>query len=274
MRAPTERAYHMTKVLHGRERRVERRTAYCVDDEIKARSVRTRLNVVLDGLGRVVDGSRTKTCDNRLIVCARGREHLCAERSRDLHRDMADTAGAPLHQYRFTGLQIRAINDPRLGRNESKGQRSCFAHRQTRWLMRKQIRVDRGVLRKRPLNATDAAGHSIYFVSNLKCAHAAANRVDHARHVDAKHQWQRMLRMARAACPDLRVERVQSARRNAHPHLALLRFRVRHLGELQGAVVTVEYEGLHEHSDVLYATGSGHGQVGENAMAACSLVIS
>jgi len=55
--------------------------------------------------------------------------------------------------------------------------------------MRKQVPADCGVLRERPLNAADAAGHSIYFVADHKCAHAGANRVDDPRHVDAKHQW-------------------------------------------------------------------------------------
>jgi NADPH:quinone reductase len=70
------------------------------------RPIRTRLNVVLDGLGRVVDGSRTKTCDNRLIVCARGREHLCAERSRDLRFDLVvDTVGGATLDASFAAVK-------------------------------------------------------------------------------------------------------------------------------------------------------------------------
>jgi hypothetical protein len=91
----------------------------------------------------------------------------------------------------------------------------------------------------------------MHLIANLERADSWPDRFDHPRHVDTQHQRQRMLRMVGAAGADLGIERIQTTGCNPHEHLTLRRARTGELGHFEGAVVTVEYESVHGHGDLL-----------------------
>jgi hypothetical protein len=158
---------------------------------------------------------------------------------------------AALDQHGLPSLQPRPVHDPRVGGDEGERQGGGFAHRQIRRLQREQVGVDGCVLGERPLNAANSAGHAVHLVTGLERTHARADRFNDARHVDTQHQRQRMLRVVGAAGANLGIERIQTAGRDPHEHLALRRARTGQFRQFEGAVVTVEYEGVHGHGDLL-----------------------
>ena len=105
--------------------------------------------------------------------------------------------------------------------------------------------VDRRVLRKRTLNPTDAARHSVHFVGHLEGCDSWSYFFNYTGQVDPQHKRYRMLRMFGASRSDFRVKWIQAASRDTHQHLSRGRFWTGHLRKFERAVVAIENESLH-----------------------------
>jgi hypothetical protein len=138
-------------------------------------------DVLLDTLRRVVDRRGAETRDHVVIAHARRGEHLCAERPRKLHRHVSYAARPALHKHGLPHLQLCAIYDPHIRRDEHQRQRSSFAHRQIGRLQCQQICVDGRILSERTLDTTYATRHAVDLVSRFKPSNAGINCFNHSR---------------------------------------------------------------------------------------------
>ena len=174
-----------------------------------------------------------------------GGEDPGAEGVGQLHRDMADAAGAALDQHGLALPHPGAVDQPFPGGDRDQRQRRGLAHREIGRLRRQQRRVDRRVFGQRALVAADAARHAIDLVARPEAGDARPDRRDRAGEVDAEHRRQRVPGMGRGAGADLEVERVDAAGGDPHQHLALGRHRPRQLRWTQRPVRPVQHQSAH-----------------------------
>ena len=119
-------------VQRGRlERLGEVLAADGIVDDVEARPVGVRRDVVGDRLGLEVDRLRTVARDDaHLLLAPAGRVDIGAEVRRQLHRDVPDAAGAAVHQYLRACTGLRALQ-AFVGGDADERQRRGLAHRQT-----------------------------------------------------------------------------------------------------------------------------------------------
>lgn len=138
-----------------------------------------------------------------------------------------------------------AIHDARIRRDKGERQRGGFPRRKGRRLQSEQISIDRRILRKRALNATDAASHSVDFVGHFKGCDSRSDLFNDTGQIDSQYKWDRMVRMRGAARSDFHVKWIKAARGNAHQYLSRPRFRTRDIRKFERAIVAIENERLH-----------------------------
>src|SRR5262249_10005271 len=142
-----------------------------VVDKVKSHATGVALDVILDGLGVIIDKRRSEVFDVSAFRLRIGREDLCAKCRGDLDGHLPHTA-TTMNQNFPTGGNGGAIDKAFPGGNEYERQRSGLPHGKVGWLERQQIWVDRGELGQRTLVPTDAAGHPIYLVTFAIARHA------------------------------------------------------------------------------------------------------
>jgi hypothetical protein len=234
----------MAEAAHRLERGIEHRPADRVVNQVEAPAAGVGGH---DGFHRLVAVDRRRAeAPHQIVLPGRdGGEDPGAEGGGQLHRDVADAAGAALDQHGLALAHPGAIDQPFPGGDRDQRQCRGLAHREIGRLRRQQRRIDRRVFGQRALMAADAARHAIDLVARPETRDAGADRRHRAGEVDAEHRRQRVLGMGRGAGADLEVERVDAARGDPHQHLALGRHRPRQLGRAQRLVRAVQHQSAH-----------------------------
>src|SRR5262245_24175267 len=134
----------MTVVAHGLESGIEGHAPDGVVDKVESYATGMALDVVLDGLGAIVDERRSELFDVSALRLGIGGKDLCAKCPGDLDGYLSHAAATTMNQNFPTGSNGGAIHKAFPGGNEHERQRSGLSHGKVGWLERHQIGIDGG----------------------------------------------------------------------------------------------------------------------------------
>mmetsp|Transcript_14936 Transcript_14936/g.46286 ORF Transcript_14936/g.46286 Transcript_14936/m.46286 type:complete len:381 (-) Transcript_14936:13-1155(-) len=192
----------------------------------------------------VVDDRVPLLAQPRHVVARRGRDHLGPRVLRQLHREVADAAGARRDEDGLTRAQVHAVEErlvrgPQRARHDAR-RRPVHALRHRR----DRVRVGDGELGVGPVRAEHVA-EVVHAVARLERRDIGTHRVDHARAVAPEHRGEH--RPDGAEGRVLEVDRVRVRRHHLDAQLPRSRGRDLHAlhGELGEVTALLQHPRLH-----------------------------
>src|SRR5580698_5903888 len=218
VRTPAERTHDMSEAGHRVERSIKYSATDGVVDDVKAPARRIFSDIIVERCFSF-DERRAKVFDIGLALAGAGGKHFRVERARELDGNMTDAAGAAMNQDLLPGTNLSAIDQPLPGGDEDQRQSCCLSHAEILRLLRQQPLIRSNEFRKRPLQAADAARHSIDFVAGSKACDTCPNALDDTGDINAQDGRQRMPGVRGLSLGYFEVQRIDPARPDPNQYL-------------------------------------------------------
>ena len=188
------------EIARRRDRCVDRRRAGGVEHVVESRAARR------DGAHRrgvrlaIIEGAARAQLlgDAAFAVAAAGRVDLRAAPGRELHRDMADSSRAPLHEDRTAGLQVVAVEIAEPRGDGDEGQGGGLLEGEGGRFGRHHARIGRHELRQRAGLAADAGSEGVDRIAFPEPLRAGADRAHDAGAVGMEDRRQARAQSGRA----------------------------------------------------------------------------
>ncbi|MNL27359.1 hypothetical protein D3C87_1489460 [compost metagenome] len=177
-------------------------------------------HISLDWRLAVIDKRCAQVLYDPLMARRPRSEHLRAECTGDLHRNMPDASCTTVNQDSLPRPHPRAIDQSFPRRNQHQWQPGRFAHVQIARLMRQEPRIDHRVLSQRTLNSANPRRHRIHLITRRPAIYPLPQRFHRSRQIHAQYCRQRLPRVGGLARPNLPVQWIQAAGRHPHQNLS------------------------------------------------------